>query len=152
MLVKCGPNIPRQTRDWLGICTDLGFKASGFWFNLPLSLLTSQNLGTSEMFQNLSSCHLFLMLAHKTQHPLSVPNFRRIFAIYIFFFLVKLCLLLAWGKACYRWFPPPGALVEMGIVVMPGVCGTLLYRPPDLPPKKGSQEPGTILLHTRQIT
>lgn len=89
----------------LGMSTDLGFKASGFWHNLPLPLLTSQRLGTSEMLQNLSSCHVFLMLAHKTQHPLSVPNFRRIFAEYIFF-LVKLCLRLHWGKACYRWFPP----------------------------------------------
>lgn len=134
-----------------GMSTDLGFKASGFWLNLPLPLLTSQHLGTSEMFQNLSSCHLFLMLAHKTQHPLSVPNFRRIFAEYIFF-LVKLCLHLAWGKVCYRWFPPPGARVGMGIVVMPGVCSPLsqLAWPPL--PKKGSWEPSTILLHTRQIT
>lgn len=119
----------------LGMSTDLGFKASGFWHNLPLPLLTSQRLGTSEMLQNLSSCHVFLMLAHKTQHPLSVPNFRRIFAEYIFF-LVKLCLRLPWGKACYRWFPPPGALVGMGIVVMPGVCGPP-HRPPDPPSKKG---------------
>lgn len=129
------PKCPEADKRLLVMSTDLGFKASGFWLNLPLPLLTSQHLGTSKIFQNLSSCHLFLMLAHKTQHPLSVPNFRRIFAEYIFF-LVKLCLLLAWGKVCYRWFSPPGALVGMGIVVTPGVCAPLLHHPPDPPSQK----------------
>lgn len=37
------------------------------------------------MLKNHSSCHLFLMLSHKTQHPLSVPNFGGIFEEHTFF-------------------------------------------------------------------
>lgn len=48
------------------------------------------------MFKNLSSCHLFLMLAHKAQHPLSVPNFGGILEECIFS-LVKLRLRLVWA-------------------------------------------------------
>lgn len=131
--------------------TDLGFKASGFWLNLPLPLLTSQHLGTSEMFQNLSSCHLFLMLAHKTQHPLSVPNFRRIFAEYIFF-PGKTLLTPGLGEGVLQVVPPTWCPCGNGN------CGDAwgLWSPLSACltplPKKGSWEPSTIVLHTRQIT